>query len=141
MRQPVKRRALFQAIRPHNIDICLLQETHSTIHDQKIWSSEWGGKILFSHGRSNARGVAVLIAPGFDLNVTLTHNDNDGRLLIIKVMSEVDSATIANIYAPTQSEPRAQEAFMSACENVLSGIDIQNLWMGGDFITHFPPPI
>ena len=30
-----------------------LQETHSTIHDEKKWYNEFKGKFLFSHSQSN----------------------------------------------------------------------------------------
>ena len=40
-------------------DIIFLQETHSKIETENQWEREWGGKMLFSHGSRNARGVAV----------------------------------------------------------------------------------
>ena len=36
-----------------------LQETHSTIHDEKKWNDELKGKLFFSHGQSNSCGVAI----------------------------------------------------------------------------------
>ena len=37
-----------------------LQETHSTIHDEKKkWSNKSKGKLFFSHSQSNSCGVAI----------------------------------------------------------------------------------
>lgn len=83
-----KRRAIFTELRALKADIYLLQETHSTHKDSRIWSSEWGGKILFLHGLSNSRGVAVLVARDFDLPLTQLHVDLEGRLIIFKISLE-----------------------------------------------------
>lgn len=42
-------------------DIVLLQETHSSRESHENWRNEWVGEIYFSHGKQNARGVAILI--------------------------------------------------------------------------------
>lgn len=140
MRQPLKRRALFKELRNFQADICLLQETHATQNDQKIWTSEWGGKILFSNGTSNSRGVAFLLNRNLDIQITQIYKDNDGRFMIIQMDLEDESITIANIYAPTQSEARQQVTFITDCEKVLAGLNIQSLYLGGDFNTQLRSP-
>ena len=37
--------------------IFMLQETHSTLNDEKNWRKQWRGKLFFSHGTSNSTGV------------------------------------------------------------------------------------
>lgn len=135
LRQASKRRALFKDLRSYKADLYLLQETHSTPVDQKIWSAEWGGKTFFSHGRSNSKGVCVLVKRDIDLQVTQVHADTDGRLLIIQISAEGETSTIANIYAPIQTEARDQVSFIASCELALSNLNIQSLFMGGDFNT------
>ena len=49
--------------------IFLLQETHSTRESVALWEREWGGKIIFSHGESNIRGVALLIQNNLDIDI------------------------------------------------------------------------
>ena len=44
----------------HKADIVCLQETHSTLADEKLWEDDWGGKIAFNHGESNSSGVCAL---------------------------------------------------------------------------------
>ena len=56
-----KRLKIFDWIKvKHKADIVCLQETHSTLADEKLWEDDWGGKIAFNHGESNSRGVCAL---------------------------------------------------------------------------------
>lgn len=137
LRQASKRRAIFKELRAQKADFYLLQETHSTPEDQRVWTSEWGGKVFFSHGRSNSRGVAILLDRNSDLTVTGSWSDENGRLLILHISSEKDCLTIVNIYAPTQSEPREQLAFIIKCEETLADLEIQDLFLAGDLNPQF----
>ena len=40
---------------PHGI--LFLQETHSSIDNEKQWNDEFKGQIYFSHGKTNSCGV------------------------------------------------------------------------------------
>ena len=59
---------------------------------------EWGAEILFSHGRTNARGVAVLIKNDFDIDIMLSQTDSSERLLLFEALIKEENYTIANIY-------------------------------------------
>lgn len=135
LRLPAKRRALFKELRTIKADLYLLQETHATTLDQKIWASEWGGKILFSNGSSNSKGVAILQHRDLTVSVSQIHADAEGPLLIVQTESEGETATIANVYSPTQSEARDQVAFITEFERALAGININTLFIGGDLNT------
>jgi exonuclease III len=87
LRMETKRISIFQYIIRKNIDICFLQETHSKESDENIWKNEWGGEVFFSHGTSQARGVMVLVRPGFDMKVDEVRQDNDGRLIYLNMVS------------------------------------------------------
>ena len=50
LRNAGKRKAVFSYLKNQKASICCLQETFSKKDDEKIWTLEWGGKILFSHG-------------------------------------------------------------------------------------------
>ena len=47
-----KRKAIFLYLKNQKASIFCLQETFSNKDDEKIWTSEWGGKIIFSHAQS-----------------------------------------------------------------------------------------
>ncbi len=99
-----KRRNLFRWVKLNKFDICLVQETYSTNEIENCWRNEWGGNILFSHGSSHARGVMMLIKPGFDAKVVDAHPDNIGRLLIANMVIQDTKFTIVNIYAPNYED-------------------------------------
>ena len=59
-----KRTAIFSWCRKQKANLIFLQETHSSKEREAQWKKEWGAEILFSHGSTNARGVAVLVKNG-----------------------------------------------------------------------------
>lgn len=54
-------------------------------------------------------------------------------MIIIQLQQENEVLTLANIYAPTQSEARQQEQFMGSLEESLADMEITSLFLGGDF--------
>ena len=109
-----KRRALFDKHR-FNVDILIMQETHSTIEDEKIWQNEWGGIAYFSHGTSQARGVLILATKEAAQNIDNVHKDHEGRTLIFDITQNGKAITVAAVYAPNQDTPE----FFSKLSKVL----------------------
>ena len=72
---------IFSWCRRNKANVIFLQETHSTSENANKWENEWGGKIVFSHGKSNARGVCILFRKGLDVTVLNQATDNCGRLI------------------------------------------------------------
>ena len=67
-----------------------LQETRSTVYDEKRWQDNLTGKTFFSHGNSNSCGLAIALLGNMNFNVLNKTQDNDGRILILDV--QVDDA-------------------------------------------------
>ena len=97
--EKTKRIKVFRYIR-ENYDIACLQETHSTKKTQTLWISEWSGKIVFSHGGSNARGVAILIKKILIFENIQIETDSDGHYISITGQINENLIRIANLYAP-----------------------------------------
>lgn len=133
LRAPLKRRAIFNDLRKTKSGIIFLQETHSTAAEEKIWISEWGGQGYFSHGRSNARGVAILFSKDFNPKIEQKITDEDGRFIILQIKVGDLLLTLANLYAPTQSEAKDQDLFIGKVDETLATLEVQNLLLGGDF--------
>ena len=74
----------FSWCRKQKADLIFLQETHSTAERQDQWQKEWGASVLFSHGSTNARGVAILIRNGLNITIQLSEISSDGRFIVIK---------------------------------------------------------
>ena len=100
-----KRRAVFNFHR-FNADVLILQETHSTREQEQIWESEWGGKAIFSHGTSAARGIAVFMSKErFERTKNIILSE-DGRTIIFDIEENGQTITIAAIYAPNLDSPQ-----------------------------------
>ena len=95
-----KRREVFNFLHSKKYDITCLQETHSTRRTQKLWEQQWGGKIWFSHGNSNAHGVVIAIAKNVDIKVHNINRDSIGRFIALYVSCRGLKLVLANIYAP-----------------------------------------
>ena len=52
----VKRKKLFLLLKASSDEIFLLQETHCTSENEKLWKKDWDGEIIFSNGTSSKRG-------------------------------------------------------------------------------------
>lgn len=125
-----KRRAIYEQLRSSKADLCLIQETHCVPNLESIWASEWGGRIIFSNGSSNSRGVAILFGRNFTPSVNKILRD--GRLLLVDFVFQDETYTLACCYAPTQDRPHEQAAFMDSFEAALDEMSGVNLILGGD---------
>ena len=72
-----KRRAIFSWCRKQKADLIFLQETHSTTERQDQWRKEWDASVLFSHGSTNARGVAILIKNSLNIVIQQSEISSD----------------------------------------------------------------
>ena len=100
-----KRRSIFDKHRIHS-DILILQETHSTQEHESIWANEWGGKIIYSHGTSQARGIAILTSKEIFTNISNIETDSEGRLIVFDLEQDGQKLCVAAIYAPNTDSPQ-----------------------------------
>ena len=128
-----KRRKVFRWIKRSKVHICFIQETHSSAISERIWRSEWGRDIIYSHGTNRARGVAILIKPGFDATVNKVHTDNTGRLILADVTIQDTKFKLLNLYAPNTEE--GQLHFLRNLVTVLTrNTEMENkILIGGDW--------
>ena len=138
LRDKQKRINIFTWLKRHHNGITLLQETHSALSDEVDWSREWGGKIIFSHGSTNSRGVAILIPESFKLSleVTLTFKDNSGRILMLECNIENNKFVIINVHAPTKGKLDMQLEFFANLKNLIDEHCDKAMIIGGDFNTY-----
>ena len=65
-----KRQTIFQWLKSTHQGITLFQETHSLEGDEKLWTKDWGNKIIFSHGTHHSSGVAILLDKKYEYNIS-----------------------------------------------------------------------
>ena len=79
-----EKRSIFSNLKKQRANIYLLQETFSNPKDERIWSAEWGGQIVYSHGSDHSKGVCVLIKPNFPIHEEIVELDMNGRFIILR---------------------------------------------------------
>ena len=141
LRDQKKRRDIFHWLKSSHYGVTFLQETHCTAKDESNWEKEWGGKIIFSNGSSQSKGVAILIPELFDLDLTVVKEtkDEDGRILLIECEIENFKFTLVNIYAPTKDHLEDQIQFWRRLKVMLESNAEMELIVGGDFNTQLNP--
>ena len=119
----------------HNIvtGIFFIQEAHSTEQLEKIWRQEWDSPIFFQHGKSNSRGVAILVTKNLDFEANTIDRDDYGRLLLIDCFIFGSKYILVNIYAPTIDKRTEQADFGSFLFSKLEKYLGCNIIVGGDF--------
>ena len=141
LRNRQKRLNVFLWLKKYHSGITLLQETHATNDDEKEWVKDWEGQIVFSHGTSTSRGVAILIPSNLQMsfNIITTFRDLTGRILLIECNIETNRYVIVNIYAPTKDMQKKQLDFLNDLKDALDNFSDKTLIIGGDFNTCLDP--
>ena len=132
-----KRRGIFKYFHENNYDIVLVQETHSNIKTEKRWKNEWGGKIIFSHGETNAKGVAILLDKNLGASIKKIDRDDSGRELFVKVVINDTSYLIGNLYAPNEDCPN----FFARAIQRSEDFDVEEMIIGGDLNVILDPDL
>ena len=137
LRDEKKRKSIFRFVKRKNIDICFIQEAHSTLNDEETWKKDWEGDIYYSNGGHNARGVLVLIKPNLDFKMEDLSRDHEGRLLTFNCYIQGLPVKLINVYAPNTIEARIKY-FRNLKQKIRREQDdsfSKNIILGGDFNT------
>ena len=105
LRDVLKRRSLFNFYRKR-CDILCFQETHSQESDEKIWSAEWGGRIIWTHGTTDSRGVMILFKKGMGAQFSNVQHNLNGRIISCDIDDNGKSFSLINVYAPNTDCPQ-----------------------------------
>ena len=85
--------------------------------------------MWFSHGESNARGVAIAFKKGTDVTIHNVIHDIDGRFLILYTTYHRSKVLMINVYAPNQDRP---DFFVSLFKEV-ARFSADYMILAGDF--------
>jgi exonuclease III len=136
-----KRREIFRWLKRYHKaseSITFLQETHTVAENEKTWERDWGSKVFFSHGASNARGVAILMPTKFNFVTELLWRDEGGRILAVCIKSDDFLLNLVNIYAPTKDKPNDQNIILEQLQEHIKLAETPTL-LGGDLNTYLDP--
>jgi exonuclease III len=102
---------------------------------ETAWNKEWGAEIIYSHGSSSSRGVAILFPQNLEYKVQNIVKDNNGRFIIVELIIDDTRFVLVNLYAPTKDKVDDQCTFLAELRTELLQYSGHNLIMGGDFNT------
>ena len=115
-------------------DFYCLQETFSLKEDEVPWASEWGGKILFSHGTKHSKGTGILQRPNSLFPIECLSTDPNGRFVIAKIKLGDEGVFLASVYAPCDSQQ--QSLFIqNLCTDIVSKTNTSRIIIAGDWNT------
>lgn len=138
VRDPTKRRTVFNYLRDNKIDIAFLQETHSESSNYRFWRAEWGAELFLSHGTNASCGVAVAFRRNLPISVVRSFADESGRCLLLQISYLNRSFFLLNVYAPSDRVSSRVQFFQFLEEFLADRVssDTAPLIIGGDFNTH-----
>ena len=138
LRNTFKRNNIFTWLKTSHPGITMIQETHSISTDHEKWAKEWSGKIFFSDGESNSKGVATLIPKELTETFELIDikTDNNGRFLLVNCKIEDIQLILINIYCPTKDNPSGQNTFYNYLYEMVDTYSDKNILLGGDLNTY-----
>ena len=115
-----------------------LQETHSSINDEKKWQDEFEGKLFFSHGKTNSCGVAIGFYGNKKLEIVSQKQDHLGRILLLEVKIEETQFVLINICNPNTETEQSKilDDLLDFIEDV-ENINNKKIIFGGDFNLFF----
>ena len=128
--EKIKRKQVFNYLKQKWSDVVFMQETHTCKSQQKVWKSAWRGTTIFSHGESNARGMAILFSQDLNAHILWTKTDSMGRYVFVKAKIDETVYMFCNCYAPNEDDSTFFVEIINELGNIVN-VDI-TIW-GGDF--------
>ena len=111
-----------------------LQETDSSIRDEKKWEDEFRDKLFFSHRKTNSCGVLIGYYGTKKIEVINKKCDNYGQILLLEINIDDRLFVLINIY--NANNELDQVKTLTDLSQILDCVDdIQNkdIIFGGDF--------
>lgn len=107
-RDQTRRAVLAEYMKIRNIDIVMLQETHSDKSNEIEWGLWWEGKYALSHGSNLSAGVAILFSNKLTVDIKGVEEVENGRILCVNVEIEGIKFLFINVYAPNIGVERVE---------------------------------
>ena len=118
--------------------IIFLQETHSSINDEKNWCDEFKGELFFSHEKNNSCGIAIGYFGSQQFTIESKMTDNGGQILVLEASLEDKKYILINIYnSNTESEQIETLEHLNRILNTIDYSHEKHIILGGDLNIFF----
>ena len=109
LRDYAKRRKVFNFMKKHTSSkgIIFMQETHSLKTCENIWTNQFAcgnDHIVFSHGKSDSRGVLTAFREASNYKVINQYVDGGGRFIVLNTLVGDSPVVLINYYAPNEEK-------------------------------------
>lgn len=135
-----KRKKIFNWLKKHGSEngIAFLQETYSSKEIEGQWTKNFKGEIIFDHGTSHSKGVAILLGNELDYKIISKEISNEGRFIILKLEIQSQECTLINSYLPNIEKDQISvlQSLVTKLES-MDARDSMNIIWGGDFNLYF----
>lgn len=105
LRAKEKRARLYTYVKKQKFGVAMLQETHFT-SDINFSELDKFCYAFHSFGKSNSKGVSILISKRSHFQVINSKADNEGRYSMINGHIDENYYTFVNLYAPNDDKQR-----------------------------------
>lgn len=111
------------------LNVLFLQETHQKKNNITLLKSKWFEYQYYADGSSKARGVAIALSKGMQIQTPDILRDPKGRYIFLRCKIDDVPYTLASFYAPNSH----QIDFLKHTFETLSNFCVGELLIGGDF--------
>uniref|UniRef100_A0A803TJL4 Reverse transcriptase domain-containing protein n=1 Tax=Anolis carolinensis TaxID=28377 RepID=A0A803TJL4_ANOCA len=121
----IKRKRVFHFLYKNKVDITCIQESHIVSRDKHLLVQDKLGQLFTSCNVKKTNGVLFYI--NRELNPEKIYEDQEGRILIVKVRFQYKHILLVGIYAPNTN----QKTFYKKLSNILAEVgEKEMLWLG-----------
>ena len=133
--QKLKRTQIFTFLKSKKLQICFLQETHSTKEIENTWAADNTYDFYLSGRSSNSGGICIMVDKTLDYNVKEHTEIIPGKLQALRVKMFDRNITYLNIYGPNNDD----KSFFELLNKYLADNEEDEFIIGGDFNTVLEP--
>ena len=127
-----KSRQVFRWLHEGRFQVIFLQEVYSSRNLERVWSAEWGGKVVYSHGSKHSSGTLVLFNPSLDVEVENHETDQRGRLIILRANNEYQRIQVYFYQCLCAERSKMKFEFFETLKLRLRKYADDNIILGGD---------
>ena len=110
-----------------------MQETHSITDVEKQWKKDWGYDIIYNHGTSKSKGVAILLDNKHDYDILDLVSDEQGRFLLLDMEIDGQATILVNVVFPAKDNVKDKQELITFISSIPENYVDKNLIFGGDF--------
>ena len=124
-----KRADVISYFKEKKANIVCLQDTHLLEEDMMSIKDIWNNEVFINGGKTNSRGVAILLNNNFEHEVLTCKKDRNGNYLNLILKLSSMTINLTTLYGPNNDCPAFFEEIQSLLENENADYNI----LCGDF--------